>query len=136
LFLLDTNIVSELRRAKPHGGVSAWLASVRNEDLAISSVSVGEIQRGVELTREQDSQRAEELAAWLDQLISSINVIPLDAQCMIKWAQFMHRKPPALLADAMIAATASVYNLTVVTRDIGDFAAFPVAVFNPFEYKT
>ncbi|NLS04807.1 type II toxin-antitoxin system VapC family toxin [Rhizobium sp. P32RR-XVIII] len=136
MFLLDTNIVSELRRAKPHGGVSAWLASVRNEDLAISSVSVGEIQRGVELMRERDSQRAEELAAWLDKLISSINVIALDAQCMIKWAQFMHRRSPALLADAMIAATASVYNLTVVTRDIGDFAAFPVAVFNPFEYKT
>jgi predicted nucleic acid-binding protein len=136
LYLLDTNVVSELRRVKPHGAVLAWINGVRSDDLSISAITIGEIQRGIELTAETDPQKAKELTRWLDGLLVGIRVIPLDAECMIQWAQFMHRKSPALIADAMIAATASVHNLMIVTRDIVDFSVFPVTVFNPFDYKS
>ncbi|MDL2397644.1 type II toxin-antitoxin system VapC family toxin [Rhizobium mayense] len=136
MYLLDTNVVSELRRVKPHGAVLAWINSVRSDDLAISSITIGEIQRGIELTGETDPQKAKELTRWLDSLQLGIRVISLDAPCMIQWAQFMHRKSPTLIADAMIAATASVHNLTIVTRDIGDFSTFPATVLNPFDYKS
>lgn len=136
MYLLDTNVVSELRRVKPHGAVLAWINSVRSDDLAISAITVGEIQRGIELTGETDPQKAKELTHWLDDLQRGIRVVPLDADCMIRWAQFMHRKSSTLIADAMIAATASVHNLTIVTRDVVDFSAFPVTVLNPFDYKS
>lgn len=136
MYLLDTNVVSELRRVKPHGAVLAWINGVRSDDLAISAITIGEIQRGIELTAETDPQKAKELTRWLGGLKLGIRVISLDAECMIRWAQFMHRKSPALIADAMIAATASVYNLTIVTRDIVDFSTFPVTVLNPFDYKS
>ncbi|MGV1833755.1 type II toxin-antitoxin system VapC family toxin [Rhizobium rhizogenes] len=136
LYLLDTNVVSELRRVKPHGAVLAWINSVRSEDLSISAIAIGEIQRGIEFARETDPQKAKELTRWLDDLQVGIRVIPLDADCMIRWAQFMHRKSPALIADAMIAATASVHSLTIVTRDVVDFSAFPAVVINPFDYKS
>lgn len=136
MYLLDTNVVSELRRVKPHGAVLAWIDSVRSDDLAISAITIGEIQRGIELTGETDPQKAKELTRWLDSLQLGIRVIPLDADCMIRWAQFMHRKSPTLVADAMIAATASVHNLTIVTRDTVDFSVFPVIVLNPFNYKS
>jgi hypothetical protein len=110
--------------------------SVRSEDLAISAVSVGEIQRGIELTRETDPHRADEIERWLGDLKLGIRVISLDAECLIRWAKFMHRKSPTLVADAMIAATAVVHGLVVVSRDTTDFSVFPVTVFNPFDYRS
>ncbi|AYG59499.1 type II toxin-antitoxin system VapC family toxin [Rhizobium jaguaris] len=136
MYLLDTNVVSELRRMKPHGAVLAWIGTVGDGDLAISAITIGEIQRGIELTRETDPQKASELTRWLDSLKLGIRVISLDAECMIRWAQFMHCKSPTLIADAMIAATASVHNLTIVSRDVVDFSTFPVTVLNPFDYKS
>ncbi|WP_246499399.1 PIN domain-containing protein [Thiothrix unzii] len=66
MYLLDTNVVSELRRQKPHGAVVAWIQSVDDKDLYLSAVTLAEIQAGIELTRDQDSQRAAELEIWLD----------------------------------------------------------------------
>ncbi len=68
MYLLDTNVVSELRRARPHGAVLAWLQDVRDEDLHISAVTIGEIQSGIEITREQDQAKAAEIEAWLEQV--------------------------------------------------------------------
>ena len=133
MFLLDTNVVSELRRPKPHGAVLAWLQSVDDADLHICAVTLGEIQAGIELTKEQDPAKATELEDWLERVASSYNVLPMDARVFRVWAKLMHRKSDTLYEDAMIAATAQVHGLTVVSRNVGDFKALGVTVFNPFK---
>lgn len=131
MYLLDTNVVSELRKPKPHGGVVQWLQDAADTDLHISAVTIGEIQAGIELTREQDATKAGEIEQWLELVSGSYNVIPMDANAFRLWARLMHRASDTLY-DAMIAATARVHNLTVVTRNVADFASFGVSVLNPF----
>ncbi len=133
MYLLDTNVVSELRRPRPHGAVLAWLAHVPADQLFVSSVTIGEIQAGIEITREQDAPRAEELRNWLDRVVDAYAVLPMDALAFREWARFMHRKSTDLSGDAMIAATAIVHRLTVVTRNVRDFDQFGVELLNPFE---
>lgn len=133
MYLLDTNVVSELRRPRPHGAVLAWLADVPVDQLFVSSVTIGEIQAGIEITREQDAARAEELESWLDRVLASYAVLPMDAPAFREWARLMHRKSSDLSGDAMIAATAIVYRLTVVSRNVRDFEQLGVDVLNPFE---
>lgn len=135
MYLLDTNVVSELRRPKPHGAVLAWVRGTDERLMAVSAVTIGEIQRGIEATREQDGERARVIETWLGQMMESTSVLPLDGPCMIVWAKLMHRQAPHLIADAMIAATAVVHGLTVVTRNVRDFEHFPVALLNPFEFR-
>ena len=132
LYLLDTNIVSELRKPRPHGGVLAWLQSMDNAQLYLSAVTVGEIQAGIEFTREQDRTKASEIEAWLELLAGAYNVLPMDATIFRAWARLMHRKSDTLYEDAMIAATAQVHGLTVATRNVADFHALGFEVFNPF----
>ena len=102
MFLLDTNIVSELRKPKPHGSVVAWLCSVDDAHLHLSAVTLGEIQAGIELTREQDPAKANEIEAWLDLLEGAYNVLALDGTIFRAWARLMHRKSDTLYEDAMI----------------------------------
>ena len=132
MFLLDTNVVSELRRPRPHGAVLAWLRATADTDLHLSAVTIGELQAGVEITREQDAVKAAELEIWLEQVAESYNILPMDGRVFRCWARLMHRRSDDLLEDAMIAATAKVHNLTVVTRNIRDFEPFGVAMLDPF----
>ena len=136
MYLLDTNIVSELRRKKPHGAVVTWLQSVDDKDLYLASVTLAKIQAGIELTREQDAERAAELEVWLDDVAATYNLLNLDGNAFRTWAKLMHKKSDTLYEDGMIAAIAKVNKLIVVTRNIADFAAFDVPLLNPFEYKT
>ena len=132
MYLLDTNIVFELRKPRPHGAVVAWLESVDDAQLHLSAVTLGEIQAGIELTREQDARKAHEIEAWLELVAGAYNVLPMDAPTFRAWARLMHRKSDTLYEDAMIAATAKVHGLTVVTRNVADFKALGFEVFNPF----
>jgi len=132
MFLLDTNVVSELRRPRPHGAVLEWLRSTDDVDLHLSAVTLGELQAGIELTRAQDPRKAAELQRWLDAVEGQYSVLAMDGRTFREWARLMHGRSDTLYEDAMVAATARVHGLTVVTRNVGDFRAFDVPLLNPF----
>jgi len=132
-YLLDTNVVSEMRKPKPHGGVSAWLATLRNEQVALPAVTLGELQAGVELTRRHDPAKAGAIEAWVDQLEAAYEVLPMDAAAFREWGRLMHGKSGDLIEDAMIAAIARIHGLAVATRNEADFKHFNVEVMNPFK---
>ena len=136
MYLLDTNIISELRKPKPHGAVVAWVQSIDDKDLYLSAVTIGEIQAGIEITREQDAAKAQQIEQWLDLVAATYNVLPMDATVFRAWAKLMHRTSDTLYEDAMIAATAKVHHLTVATRNIADFQGFGVNLVNPFDGST
>ena len=96
MYLLDTNVVSELRRPRPHGAVVAWLESVADADLHLSAVTLGEIQAGIELTRDQDAAEADAIERWADQVAATYNVLAMDAQTFRLWARLMHRRSDTL----------------------------------------
>lgn len=133
MYLLDTNVVSELRKIKPHGGVVAWIATIPDREIFLSALTLGELQAGVERTRLQDAAKAAAIEAWIDKVEQDYQVIPLDAAVLREWARLMHRRSDHLIEDAMIAATARVYKLTVATRNIRDFAALDVQLVDPFK---
>ncbi len=133
MYLLDTNVVSELRRARPHGGVLAWLAGIPARGLYMSAATLGELQRGVELTRDQNPEKATEIEAWIDTLEQNQNVLPIDGRVARTWARLMHQRSDTLLEDALIAATAIVHRFTVATRNVKDFRALGVATVDPFK---
>lgn len=132
MYLLDTNVISEFRKVKPHGGVIAWLHSVGSNDLFIPAVVIGEMQVGVERTRSHTPEKAEEIERFIDKVLSSYAVLPLDALVFREWARLIHGKSRDLTEDALVAATARIHHLVVVTRNVRDFQQFDVQVFNPF----
>ncbi len=132
-YLLDTNVVSELRKPRPHGAVVAWFRDQDEPQLFVSAVTLGELQAGIERTRHQDASKASEIEKWLDQLAASYQILPMDERCFREWGRIMDRKPDELMEDAMIAATARVHRLTVATRNEGDFRQLDVRIFNPFK---
>ena len=135
MFVLDTNIVSELRRKRPHGAVTAWLRAIPETALRVSAMTIGELQRGIEITRVQDAARAIEIELWLDRVLATFEIVPIDSEIMRRWARLMHNKSDDLYEDALIAATALVHGLTIVTRNTRDFEAFGTQVLNPFSHQ-
>jgi predicted nucleic acid-binding protein len=132
MYLLDTNVISELRKRKPDGGISAWFAQVRDEDIQIPAVVIAELQDGVEITRLQDPSKAREIERWIDRIMLTFVVVPMDGAMFREWARLMVGKPGDLAGDGMIAATAQVLRLTVVTRNVRHFEPFNIQVLNPF----
>ena len=132
MYLLDTNIVSELRKIRPHAAVISWLEGIADAELHLCAVTLGEIQAGIEITREQDAIKAAVIEIWADQVATAYNVLPMDAGTFRQCAKLMHRQSNTVYEDAMIAACALVHKLTVVTRNVRDFERFQVPLFNPF----
>ena len=132
MYLLDTNVVSELRRPNPHRNVLNWVRGIPGDQLFLSAVTIGEIQSGIEITREQDAAKADEIEEWLDRLLSTFGILPVDATAFREWARLMHRQSGTLMQDAMIAAVAIINWLEVVTRNVRDFEQLGVPALDPF----
>lgn len=133
MYLLDTGVVSEIRRPRPHTSLARWIAEVPSDQLFISAVTVGKIQAGIQTVRDWDPRSATELETWLEAVVESGAVLPMDAECFREYARIRHRRPRGVPSMAMIAATARVHQLTVVTRDGRDFRRLGAGCVNPFE---
>ncbi|HZB87563.1 MAG TPA: type II toxin-antitoxin system VapC family toxin [Terracidiphilus sp.] len=134
MFLLDTNVISELRKTRPHGGVLAWRNSLGPREIAIPAVVLAELQDGVEITRRQDPIKAIEIERWIDRIMAAYAIIPIDGLVFREWAHMMAGTSDNLSIDAMIAATARIHRLVVATRDVKDFKRLGVQIVNPFTY--
>ena len=133
-FLLDTNVVSEARRPAGHPGVRAWLGSVPAADLFVSVLVVGELHRGVEQLRRRDAPQAAALEAWLLRLVADYRdrVLPVTAAVADEWGR-LNAPDPLPVVDGLLAATARVHGLVLVTRNTADFARTGVRLLNPFD---
>jgi predicted nucleic acid-binding protein len=133
-YLLDTNIISELRkRERAHPGVVRWAASVDPAELHTSVLVIGEIRRGIELKRRSDPLQATALEGWLDRIRAGMGgrIIPVDERIAELWGKLgVPTTLPSI--DGLIAATAMVHGLTVVTRNFGDMARTGASLLNPF----
>jgi len=116
MYLLDTKVVSERRKPRPHGAVVAWVRKIDARELYLSAMVIGELQRGIELTRRQDQEKAIQLEYWVSQIVATYQVLPLDAEVCREWARLMQRRSKALTEDALIAATAKVHGFSRGTR--------------------
>jgi hypothetical protein len=132
-YLLDTNVLSELRKARPCGAVIAWLGGLREDQVFVSAVTLGELQAGVERVRSQDREKAGQIEEWVDRIAESHRILPMDGPCFREWGRLMNGKPDRLTEDAMIAATARINNMVVATRNERDFRELEVSVVNPFK---
>ena len=133
MFLIDTMVLSELRRRQRDPGVVAWIGAQRQEDCFLSVVSIGEIERGIARQRSADPAFAQQLAAWLDQLLRlhEQRLLPVDLATARRWGQ-LSAELGHDGADLLIAATALEHGLTVVTRNLRHFQPTGVATLNPW----
>lgn len=137
MFVLDTNVVSELRKAKAgkaHPNVAAWAANVTVSSLFISSITVLELELGVLLVERRDSQQGAVLRAWMDEHVLPAftgRVLPIDTAVALRTAR-LHVPDPRSDRDALIAATALVHGMTVVTRNVDDFQSTGVPLLDPW----
>jgi toxin FitB len=133
-FLLDTNVVSELRKAKrANAGVLSWMDTHLDDELWLSVLVIGELRRGVELIRRRDAPAATALQTWLERLLDQYadRILPVTIRIAERWAQITVPGPVPII-DGLLAATAIEHELTLVTRNVTDVATTGATVVNPF----
>ena len=133
MYLLDTEVVSELRRNQPPRGALAWFSDVPPDQVYLSAVTVGEIQTGIEFTRSKDAAGAADLESWLGRLMDTHRILPMDPAVFRVWGRLLYRRWDIRMTDGMIAATAVVHRLIVVTGDPEVYDRLGVKTLNPFE---
>ncbi|HWB72036.1 MAG TPA: type II toxin-antitoxin system VapC family toxin [Egibacteraceae bacterium] len=134
-FLIDTNVVSELRKGdRADGGVRRWIAAVPDEELFLSVLVIGELRKGVELFRRRDDQGAGVLDHWLRQVSTEYGdrILPVTVDVAEVWGR-LNVPDPLPVVDSLLAATARVHGLTMVTRNTAHIGRTGVPVVNPFE---
>ncbi len=138
MFLLDTNVVSELRKArarKAHPNVVAWVQAVPTESLFLSAIVIQELEIGALLAERRDPKQAAILRSWLDDYVLpdfSERILPVDI-AVARQSAALHVPHPRPIRDGLIAATALVHRMTVVTRNVVDFVSTGVPVINPWD---
>jgi len=139
MFLLDTVIISELRKPlhQRNPNLVKWIEAVSSQDLFVSVVTIGEIERGIERQRQVNPQFAANLAVWVDVILRTYEgrILPVDIAIARRWGRLSHQIGNKGL-DLAIAATALEHGLTVVTRNVADFERTGVSVLDPFSSRT
>ena len=133
-YLLDTNVLSEVRRPRGDAGVKRWISSVPTEDLYLSVLTLGEVRRGIGLLSRRDPVQADVYEAWLVTVLRDYadRVLPVDAAAAEEWGR-MNVPNPVSVVDGLMAATAKVRNMTFVTRNTADVARTGARLLNPFD---
>jgi predicted nucleic acid-binding protein len=133
-YLLDTNVVSEVRKRRPDANVLAWWDSIGTRELFISALTIGEIRLGIERLRRKDAAQADRLETWLRALQATYqdHIITVDAQIAEEWGRLSVPGPLPVI-DGLLAATARVRGWILVTRNTADLAGCEVRVLNPFD---
>lgn len=137
MYLLDTVVISELRRKRRDPHVVDWIARQRSSDLFLSVITIGEIERGIAQQRSRDPSFAERLGTWLDSILAlyADRILSIETGTARRWGQLSAAIGHGG-ADLMIAATALEHGLTVVTRNTRHFGPTGVSVLNPFDPQT
>jgi hypothetical protein len=132
-FLLDTNVVSEIRKKVPNAGVEAWFDSVSADELYLSVLVVGEIRQGIERLARRDPAQAEVLEQWLTELVDAYGdrIVPVTADVAQIWGR-INIPDPVPVVDGLLAASALAHNWTLVTRNGKDVASTGVRLLDPF----
>jgi toxin FitB len=133
-YLVDTNVVSELRKGRRcDPSVASWFAGVASEEIYLSALTIGEIRKGIENIRRRDERTAEALEAWLGEVVAahSDRILPIDEGIADQWGRYNVPDPLPVL-DSLLAATASTHGLTLVTRNLKDIERTGVDCLNPF----
>jgi toxin FitB len=133
-YLIDTNVLAELRRRRPNAGVTRWLDSVSAAELHLSALVLGEVRQGVERLRPKDPDRAREIERWLVTLADDYGerVVPVTAQVADAWGR-LNARGPFPVVDGLMAATAQVHGWTLVTRNTRDVVRTGVPLLDPFD---
>ena len=134
-FLIDTNVISELRKQdRSDAKVRAWYSTVTDDDLYLSVLVVGEIRQGIERVRSRDSEQAEALEKWLYQVrkLFGPRLLPITESVAEEWGR-LNRIRPLPTVDSLLAATAKVNGLTLVSRNSADFADTGISYLDPFQ---
>jgi len=134
-YLIDTNVISELRKgARCDASVAAWWSKVNEDELWLSALVIGEIRRGIELARKRDPQKALALETWLQELITGFDdrILPVDKKVAEQWGR-LNAIRPIPVVDALLAATARANDLIFVTRNGKDVEGVGIEILNPFE---
>ena len=136
-YLLDTNVLSEVRRPQGDADVRRWISSVPTEDIYLSVLTLGEVRRGIGLLSRRDSAQAEVYEAWLVTVLRDYadRLLPVDAEAAEEWGR-MNLPDPISIVDGLMAATAKVRNMTFVTRNTSDVARTGVRLLNPFDHSS
>ncbi len=137
-YLLDTNVISEVRKGRRcDPNVASWFAELSASEIYLSVVTVGEIRKGIENARRRDVPKAEALEAWLAELVATYleRILPIDAGTAEQWGRFNVPDPLPVL-DGLLAATAHVHGLTLVTRNVQHVERTGVNCLNPFNAAT
>lgn len=133
-FLLDTNVLSDLRKGeRADQSVRTWIAEVDDDDLFLSVLVIGELRKGVERVRRRDTATAGRLEAWLSGISAdySERILPITTEIAETWGRF-NVPDPLPVIDSLLAATAHVHKMTIATRNVSDFSRTGVPVLNPF----